>query len=379
MSSVNTDRKVKTSDISNGFANVDIFDKDGALLIKKGDKVRHVHYHRMREDGLIQEACDKVNGAPTKRNLQFSPPDSIHSRLNWVKRAFSTLQKQIVGQPKAELRGDLAYICGQLINLCEENTYQVMGELYLSDFRHYASIKPLYVAASLHELINRYNEFYPDQLITTQQRHNLLQAALLHNLGLLNSHLYNNKQELTDEERHEIRRNYPRASTQLAEKIGINESETLETIAQHNTEAEDPHLGAHLLRMPFVYAGIAMRERRQHEMLNIINPTREFARLFAENRLDPILGGLFLKINGLAPVGSILQFDSREKAVVLSGPDEDNIASSKLRMIANSSGVQLGWPGTTFRLDTTQLKQKGLTNHHQFAWNKFAPFAAWEK
>ena len=71
--------------------------------------------------------------------------------------------------------------------------------------------------------------------------------------------------------------------------------------------------------------------------------------------------------------------DNGEKAVIVAGPNELNIASSTLRMIANSSGVQLARPGDKFRLDRTVLVQKGMSNHHKFAWNKFSPFVAWEK
>jgi len=111
----------------------------------------------------------------------------------------------------------------------------------------------------------------------------------------------------------------------------------------------------------------------------MLNPCREFAQMFAQKKLDPVLGGLFLKINGLAPVGSIMLFDSREKAMVIAGPDGDNISSSKLRLLTNRSGLQLGRPGETFYLHKTALIQKGLTDHHSFAWSKFAPFTMWER
>jgi hypothetical protein len=369
------------SGIVNGIARVDIFDAKGALLVKKGTKVREVHYQRMRDEGLIRPNELDAKHAPNKLNIDYSPPNSIHSRLNWLKSTFSALQKQIISQPEGEIRVDLNYICDTLIKLCEKSYYQVLGELYLSDSRFYSYVKPLYIAASLYELIKRYNEYNPNHQIDDQKKRNLLLAALLHNLGLLVSQhsVYSNRKKPSQEQRNESKRYYPQASALMAEKIGINEIDILQAIKEHNIESGQTQLEVQLLRMPFVFTGIAMREYSEFESMDIINPTREFARLFSENKLDPILGGLFLKINGLAPVGSILVFDSGEKAVVISGPGEENIASSTLRMITYKTGIQLGQPGEKFRLDQTSLKQKGMSNHHEFSWSKFSPFAVWEK
>ncbi len=380
MSSVlDTDRKFKSNDIVNGVARVDIFDSRGQLLVRKGSQIREVHYQRMREEGLIQKQDN--DSKRDAQGIHYSAPDSIHSRLNKLINIFLDFQKRIINQPESDLRQDLTYVTNNLKKLCDENIFQVLGELYLSDAGFYSSIKPLYIAASLYELVKRYNQHQPELKITAEKNNNLLQAALMHNLGLLTGKHqdYDDQKILTLDQRAEIHRNYPGASALMAEKIGITETDILETIRQHNIETRHSSLEAQLLRTSFVYAGIAMRESSNGESMDIINPTREFAQLFAENKLDPVLGGLFLKINGLAPVGSILIFDSREKAVITAGPNDINIASSTLRMIANSSGVQKKRPGDKFRLDRTRLVQKGISDHRQFAWNKFAPFAAWEK
>jgi hypothetical protein len=377
----NWDRKLKSNDIVNGIARVDIFDNKGVLLVKKGSRIRELHYQRMREEGLIQQEKDDSKPIPNKLNINYSAPDSVHSRLGRLISSFSSLQKRIVDSPEAEMQEELRYLCDYLSQLCDENIYQVLGELYLAEARFYCYTKPLYIAASLNELVKRYNQYHSEQQISPQKTHHLMQAALLHNLGLLSDQqqVYGSDLSLTTEQRIEIRRKYPQASVDMAQKIGITENDVLMAISQHNIESENPLFEAQLLRMPFVYAGIAMREQMSLDNMEIINPTREFARLFAENKLDPILGGLFLKINGLAPVGAILQFDSYEKALIISGPGEGSIASSQLRLITNRSGVQLARPGDRFRLDRTELVQKGMNNHHQFAWNKFSPFAAWEK
>lgn len=327
---------------------------------------------------------EKRNGTENNtnnQNVNFSHPDSIHSRLTRLVITFSALQKRIIDDPEPVLSKELVYVSEHLRELCDENIYQVLGELYLSGARSYSHIKPLYIAASLHELVKRYNQYNPEGSVSAKKNLNLIQAALLHNLGLLNYRLnvYGSQQQLTPDQRDEMRRLYPQQSAQMAQKIGVSENEILETISQHNVESRQLQFETQFLRMPFVYAGIAMRENMSKASLEIINPTREFARLFAEDKLDPILGGLFLKINGLAPVGAIMKFDSREKALIISGPNEINITSSTLRMISNHNGFQLGRPGEPFRLDRTHLVQKGLADHHAFAWSKFSPFAAWEK
>lgn len=374
------DRKVKSTDIVNGLARIDIHDSQGVLLVKKGSRIREVHYQRMRDEGLIVEEEQDSKRADNQLNINYSPPDSIHSRLGKLILIFLEFQKQIISNPQPELKEDLNYVCESLAKLCEQNIYQVLGELYLSDYLYYSYVKPLYIAASLKELIKRLNQVQPDQLVTDEKIRHLMQAALLHSLGLLNSRHqnYSHNRKLNSAQRSEILLLYPRASLLMAEKIGVTATDTLDAIKHHNIETLDSSLESQLLRTPFVFAGIAMH-RHSQQTADIINPTREFTRMFAEQKLDPVLGGLFLKINGIMPVGSILQFDSYEKAVVISGPDESNIASSMLRMITGKSGVQLDLPGEKFRLDQTKLVHKGIADHHQFAWDKFAPFVAWEK
>ncbi len=62
------------------------------------------------------------------------------------------------------------------------------------------------------------------------------------------------------------------------------------------------------MRTPFIYAGIAILQALSVAQRAIDNPSREFARMFAKQELDSVFGGLYLKVNGLAPIGSIMNF-----------------------------------------------------------------------
>lgn len=375
------DRKLNSTDIVNGVARVDIFDNKGLLLIKKGSQVREVHYQRMRDEGLIKDQDEPSLQGIKKQDINYSPPDSIHSRLARLVTAFFSLQKSIIQRPDPALIEELDYIAQHLKLACDESIYQVLGELFLSDARQQSCIKPMYIAASLIELIKRFNEYDAKNAIDDDRSISLIKAALLHNLGLLTEryNVYDNKKKLDAIQLRELRNNYPSVSVSLIEKLGINDGVMANAIKGHTVESENPSFEASLLRTPFIYAGIAMKERISDSDCQILNASREFARMFSEKKLDPVLGGLFLKVNGLAPVGSIMLFDTREKAVILRGPPDGNISASTLRLITNRSGVQLYRPGEKFRLDSTKLVQKGLNDHHQFAWNKFLPFVAWEK
>ena len=74
----------------------------------------------------------------------------------------------------------------------------------------------------------------------------------------------------------------------------------------------------------------------------------------------------------------MVKFDSGETALTIAGPTDDNISSSVMRILANKTGVQLRRPGEKFYLHKTTLQQKGIRDHHQFAWSQFAPFAMWQ-
>ncbi len=328
---------------------------------------------------IVEEDYSPDQGA-NKTSINYSAPDSIHSRLVMIMLSFLNLQKSIISDPTPGLRDKLVDICNTLAGLCDENSNQVLGELYLSDTRFYSYVKPLYIAASVKALIHRFNQIDSGQAFSKEKMHNLMQAAMLHNLGLLNSQYqdYSHNRRLTTAQRSEILQLYPRASLQAAEKIGLTEADTLDAIRHHNIPSLETSLEARLLRIPFVYAGIAMRGSERLGV-DIVNPTREFTKMLTEKKLDPELGGLFLKINGITPIGSILEFESNEKAIVISGPEESSSISSTLRMITNREGVQLSRPGEKFRLDQTGLVHKGLADHLQFSWDSFLPFVAWEK
>jgi len=101
--------------------------------------------------------------------------------------------------------------------------------------------------------------------------------------------------------------------------------------------------------------------------------------MFTNRELDPVYGGLYLKINGLAPIGSILKLESNQRAVVVQGPQDEDIASSSVRMLANRNGVQLLRPVDYYRLNQTPTRHRGLADHHHFTWTNFSPHMMWEQ
>ncbi len=373
------ERKVKSNDIVNGLARRDILDSKGVLLVKEGTRISEAHYARMREEGLIHEENQSNRNKHQVMGLHYVDPNSVHARLDKQIFAFAQLQKDICQQADESQREKLTGIAEALQTLCDENIYQVLGELYLMDKSNYHYIKPLYITASLIELIKRYNRYKMDEPIGQEQTQNLIFAALLYNLGLVSNDLYKNNAKLSSDERNAIRKNYPQISLSMIQKMGFNHKILFDAVANHNVASNSPSFEALLLRTPFIYAGIAMPEQSSIGSQSINNPSREFAQMFAEKKLDPILGGLFLKINGLVPVGAMLVFETQEKALVIKGPQDDNISSSQIRMLTNRNGIQYNRPGDKLFLHKIKMNHKGLTDHHQFAWGKFAPFTMWQR
>ncbi len=375
------DRKVHSTDIVNGIARKDIYDSKGLLLVKKDARISEAHYARMREEGLVYEENSKSSKTPKSFDINYVSSNSFHRRLEKQISFFAKLQDKILNEAAITLKSELDTLIQEFSILCEENIHQTLGELFLSEKKKYHYIKPLYVTASLIELIKRFNEYTQEKKISKETKISLIQAALTYNIGMIqsNKNIYTNHSKLTIEEKKQLRANYPTQSITTILKIGITDSITLDAIKNHNIVSENPSFEALLLRTPFIYAGIAMPENQNIVANNLYNPCREFTKLFSEKKLDPILGGLFLKINGIAPIGSILNFETREKGVVIKGPNKENISSSMIRIITNKSGVQLRRPGEKFYLHQTKMVQKGLSDHHQFAWSKFAPFVTWER
>ena len=376
------ERKVHSTDIVNGVARKDIFDGKGTLLVKEGTRIGEAHYERMRQEGLIQEDLNNnKDRSSLNHDINYVSSKSLHGRLDKLITIYAKFQHKVIFEPDSSAKDELTIIADKFKQLCDENIFQVLGELHISEISNYRFTKPLYITASLIELIKRYNQFKKQQVINQNDIVNLIYAALLYNIGLLQleKNISANNKILTPQERQTLRKNYPAQSLSIMQKIGFTAPVCIDAVKHHNIASNNPSFEAQLLRTPFIYTGIAMPQFASINSTNMFNPSREFAQLFAHKQLDPVLGGLFLKINGLAPIGSIMLFSSREKAMVIAGPDEGNISSSKLRMLTNRSGLQLRRPGEIFYLHKTALTQKGLTDHHSFAWSKFAPFTMWER
>ena len=317
--------------------------------------------------------------------MDEAPIDSdespLHVRLGDLCTGFHQWQDELLAEAAPEHGEKLAAIANQLVSLCEDKIDQVLGELFLSEHSNYNFTKPLYVAASLAELIKRYQAYDSTKPINDEKRLQMVMAALGYNLGLLSyeKQVYESQQEFTLEEKQQLRVHYPQQSADILKSAGLDHPVLQDVVRNHNIASDNPSTDAMMMRTPFIYAGIAMPKNLDVSGRPIDNPSREFAQMFANRELDPVYGGLFLKINGLAPIGSILKLESNEKAMVIMGPQSDEIGSSIVRMLANRNGVQLMRPGEFYALNRTPTGHRGLADHHHFAWTYFAPHAMWEK
>ena len=306
---------------------------------------------------------------------------TIHERLGDLCIAFHQLQDELLSQADAEKGARLQQTAARLIALSHEHSDQVLGELFLSEHSNYNFTKPLYIAASLVKLIQRYNRYAADAAIDDDRLGEMVIAALGHNLGLLayEKRVYESQEELSVVEKRQLREHYPQQSADILKSAGLDQALVQDVVRNHNIASDNPSKQALMMRTPFIYAGIAMPQNLSIGQRSIDNPSREFARMFTNRELDPVYGGLYLKINGLAPIGSILKFESNERAIVVQGPQDENIASSRVRMLANRNGVQLLRPGDYYRLNKTPTRHRGLADHHHFAWTNFSPHMMWEQ
>lgn len=203
------DRKVHSTDIVNGLARKDIYDSKGTLLVKEGSRISEAHYARMREEGLVQEDKSKSSGNQNNFDINYVSSKSLHGRLEKQVVKYSQLQSQIITDANMSLKDELDAIINAFSDLCDENIDQVLGELFLSEIKKYHFIKPLYIAASITELIKRFNAYAPDKVITKEVKHSLLQAALIYNIGLIqsNKNIYDDNEKLSIDEKQELRKN----------------------------------------------------------------------------------------------------------------------------------------------------------------------------
>jgi hypothetical protein len=306
---------------------------------------------------------------------------SVHEQLVGLCTTFHWLQDELLQQANAEKGARLQQVATTLIALSHAHIDQVLGELFLAEHSNYNFTKPLYVAASLVELIQRYNCHDVDAAIDENETEQLVVASLGHNFGLLayEKQVYESQEEFSAIEKRQLREHYPQQSADILKAAGLDQPLIQDVVSHHNVASNNPSKHALMMRTPFIYAGIAMSQKLLAGQRSIDNPSREFARMYANRELDPVYGGLYLKINGLAPIGSILKLESNERAVVVQGPQDENIASSTVRMLTNRNGVQLLRPGAHYQLNKTPTHHRGLADHHHFAWSNFSPHMMWEQ
>ncbi len=371
------ERKVKSNDIVNGVARTDIYDNQGVLLVKRGSRVGESHYKRMNKEGFIQKGAQKTQDSLVKSTLHYSGPETFHARLSKQISLFSSLQTKMVSQPEPKQADKLIQIADALQSLCKENINQVIGELFLSSPASYHFSRPLYQASLLIELINRFNLYQPTNTISPEKQDELVLASLTYNLGLLHMRLNASKED--EDDVIETPEPYTPKSLEILQSIGLTSPGILDLVANHTRTKQNPSFDSSLFQTPYVFSLLAMPKDNPGDATQINNPSKEFTALFASGRLDPVLGSLFLKINGMVPVGAILLFESRERALVIKGPEDTNISSSQIRMLVDKMGIQLKKPGAKVLLHESTQKLSGLYNHNLFAWFNFPSFAMWEQ
>jgi len=59
-----------------------------------------------------------------------------------------------------------------------------------------------------------------------------------------------------------------------------------DVVSHHNVASNNPSKHALMMRTPFIYAGIAMSQNLLAGQRSIDNPSREFARMYANRELD---------------------------------------------------------------------------------------------
>ena len=176
------ERKIGNDDIVDGVVQRDIFDARGQLQVKAGTRISEERYRRLRKEGLVH---DDVSYAGSQSNPDLGAQHTVHGRLSRIITRYKVLQEELIDTPLLEHGKRLKLLAADLKSLSNENIHQVIGELFLGEKSNYRFIKPLYIAASLHELIERYNKYKGEEVINPDHCDQLLLAALCHNLGLM--------------------------------------------------------------------------------------------------------------------------------------------------------------------------------------------------
>jgi len=201
-----------------------------------------------------------VNNVSDESSDQTTEAASVHERLGDLCINFHQLQDDLLKQAGPEQGERMRHLAAILIELTQQHLDQVLGELFLAEHANYNFSKPLYVGASLVELIRRYNQHSKDSTIDDDKRDQLVLAAMGYNLGLLadERRVYETQQELSPEEKRELREHYPQQSAKILESAGLDQAVIQDVVQNHNLVSDNPSKDALLMRTPFIYAGIAI-------------------------------------------------------------------------------------------------------------------------
>jgi len=369
MSPDSDERKVKSNDIVNGVARRDIFDSNGVLQVKKGMRISSGHYDRMRDDGKIQEDKAGANRKAAQGDINYVSADSFHARLDKLVQRYRLLQKQLLlNMPFSEQEQQFVdRLIEQLVSMTEEKPHQILGELYLCDQRYSDFHRPVYAAAQVILLVQRFNSLKVEEAILYSELKQLILAALFFDIGLL--------QPISDEgpdtDLKLYREEFRNRSHSMLKSTGLDADLACQWILQSRF-LKNASQAAKLLQTCADYAQLAFPAHQQ----GFTNASKVLASRLKSGEVDTGLASLLLKINGLSPIGSILQGSSGERYVVVRGPEPDDIKSSWIRLLTNRNGVQLKRPGERKRIGALDLK---MVDHHQFAWSAFGHYVMWER
>ena len=166
----------------------------------------------------------------------------MHERLGGLCIAsFNQLQSQLVASRARSRARTFENWRSELILLCEEQSTRYSASCSCRRHSNYNFTKPLYVAASLVELIRRYND-YSATPIDDGKKLQMIIAALGFNLGLLayEKQVYESHEEFSPEEKRELREHYPQQSADMLKAAGLDQAVMQDVVRNHNVASDNP-------------------------------------------------------------------------------------------------------------------------------------------
>lgn len=298
----------------------DVYDKNGALLLRRGYIVeRSSQIEALVTRGLY---ADVSSFSAREQNTVVAQPQEAPSVLRLINLSTKRLEQLLAGllNNEPDFPGKLLEVAKTMIHAIELNPDIAIASVLLNQQTADYPVRHCIDTALVSLMIAQSFDTPAEEKIS------LAAAALTMNVGMAHIHaqLHSKPGDMSDEEASQVRR-HPEEGVMMLEAAGVKDANWLDYVLAHH-EAEDGSgypFGKARMDIPRNAKIIALADRysacvASRDYCKSLLPNVALREIFLERgkKINPLLAAHFVKVLGIYPPGTFVHLNSEEIGVV---------------------------------------------------------------